>query len=110
MDTRAETWNPEAASLPGDANMIEARNLVNGDRQADYGSPAVAWDAVAKTWSGLLAHVLKRDLTAAECAILMTALKLNREMNRPKRDNRVDAHGYLVVLDHCREAEGADGA
>lgn len=77
----------------------EAQNLVLGDRNQSYGSPAEEFARVAKVWSGLLGPKLKADLDPADIPILMTALKLCRETHRPKRDNRVDIIGYALCLD-----------
>lgn len=92
---------------PGDSEAIEARNLVNGDRQAAYGSPRPAYEAMAQTWSGLLAHKLTAPLTPEDVVILLMGMKLTREARKPKRDNRVDLHGYGIVLAHV--IEGANG-
>ena len=87
---------------PGVAEMREACQLVNGPRQADYGTPRENYAGVAKVWSGLLAPILKRDITPEEAALMMVGLKLQREAMRHKRDNIVDAHGYLLVYQRVR--------
>lgn len=85
---------------PGEDLLVEANGLVNGDRMAAYGSPLPAYVAQAKTWSGLLAHKLKEDLTPEDVVLLLAGMKLVREVRRPKRDNRVDLIGYTLVLEH----------
>lgn len=77
----------------------EATALVNGERQGAYGPPEDSFKAIAKVWSGLLANKLRPgvDIDAADVALLMTGLKLARETNQHKRDNVVDAHGYLII-------------
>lgn len=90
-------------SKPGESEMAEANALVNGDRQASYGSPRGSYEAIAKVWSGILWPILRREITPEEAALMMVGLKVQREANRPKRDNRVDAHGYLLVLSHIIE-------
>lgn len=82
---------------PGVDEVEEALALVYGDRQADYGHPRDSYAAVAKVWSGILAPILKQDITAGQAVLLMAALKIQREANQPKRDNVVDLHGYGVV-------------
>lgn len=76
-----------------------AASLVLGDRNADYGSPDADFAGIALMWSGLLNTVLKRHLTASDIALMMTALKLRRHAHKPKADNLIDAHGYLLCLD-----------
>ena len=88
------------ASRPGEDEMAEANALVNGDRQASYGPPRDAYVALAKTMSGLLANKLNADLEAEDVVKLLIAMKLQREFYKPKRDNRVDIHGYMLVLAH----------
>ena len=80
--------------------MIEADRLVNGERQADYGTPRANYEGIAKVWSGILSPILKRDLTPEEAALCMAGMKLQRQAMKPKRDNLVDAHGYLLVYAH----------
>lgn len=89
---------------PGEDEMQEANNLVNGDRQADYGTPRGNYEGVAKVWSGLLSPILKRDITPEEAALMMVGLKLQRQAMKHKRDNLVDAHGYLLVYSHIKAA------
>jgi len=101
------TARGDGAPLPGESEVEEALSLVYGDRQGDYGSPAEAWGNVAKIWSGLLGPILTRDITAEEAVIMMAAMKLARETNKPKRDNVVDLHGYGVVLSRVK-AERSD--
>ena len=77
----------------------EAQEIIAGARQQEYGDARQSFEAIAKVWSALLRQKLSSDLTAADVALLMTSLKLVRESNQPKRDNRVDAIGYLLLLE-----------
>ncbi len=85
--------------------MIEADRLVNGERQADYGTPRQNYEGIARVWSGILHPILTRDITPEEAALMMVGLKIQREAMNSKADNIVDAHGYLLVHAHIR----ADG-
>lgn len=91
---------------PGQSEMLEANRLVNGDRQADYGTPRENYEGIAKVWSGILTRILHRDITPGEAALMMVGLKLQREAMKPKRDNIVDANGYLLVYAHILADEG----
>jgi hypothetical protein len=103
----ADSAGENESMKPGENEMAEANALVNGERQADYGTPRDNYSGIAKVWSGILSPILKRDITPEEAALLMVGLKLQRQAMKPKRDNMVDAHGYLLVYAHI--AESADG-
>jgi len=79
--------------------LTEAHGLVHGDRQATYGHPAVDFSRTAAIVNVLLAHKLSSDLGPEDVALFMVAVKLSRECHEHKRDNLVDAAGYL----ECRE-------
>lgn len=104
--------NSMANERPGVAEMAEAESLVFGERSADYdaaadvaASIAANYAGVAKVWSGMLSHLLSRDITAEEAALMMAGFKLSREMKKRKRDNVVDAHGYLLLAACCAAEE-----
>ena len=73
--------------------LVEAHQLVNGDRQASYGSPAENFSRIADLWSAYLG----KAVTAKDVAICMALLKLAREANRHKVDNLLDAVGYIAL-------------
>jgi len=80
-------------------NADRAAKLILGNRQDDYGNPRHSLDGIAMMWTGLLNEKLKSGETirASDVALLMTALKLRREMANHKTDNLVDAHGYILL-------------
>ena len=88
---------------PGESEMQEAALLVYGDRQGDYGTPRENYEGIAQVWSGLLHMILKRPITPEEAALMMVGLKLQRQAMKHKRDNLVDAHGYLLVYARVKE-------
>jgi len=77
----------------------EAVSLVTGPRQAAYAHPAVNFRRIAALWSPILGV----EVTPRQVALAMVAVKIAREINRPGRDNIVDAIGYLLTLDACQE-------
>ena len=86
----------ECAFTDKDLSILpEAHGLVYGDRQASYGHPAVDFSRTAALVNVLLASKLSKDLGPEDVALFMVAVKLSRECHEPKRDNLVDAAGYL---------------
>ena len=77
----------------------EAVTLVTGPRQASYAHPAVNFSRIAALWSPILGV----EVTPRQVALAMVQVKIAREINRPGRDNLVDAIGYLLTLDACQE-------
>ncbi len=75
--------------------LHEAHTLVHGVRGEDYGHPYHDFSRTAKIWSAILGV----DVTPEQVALCMIGVKISRECNRPKRDNRVDIAGYAEALD-----------
>lgn len=101
MSKRANTDNREVESdVPP---HIEADQLVNGARQANYGHPLDNFTGTAGIWNGIVHKKLKEPLTAEDVALCMVGVKLSRETHVPKRDNLVDAHGYLMTYQMVKD-------
>jgi hypothetical protein len=75
---------------------LEADRLVHGERQESYGHPLDNFSQTGRMWGALLGIP---DVPAELVALMMVAVKLSRETHAPKRDNRVDGHGYLLTYD-----------
>lgn len=88
----------------GDDLMAEAWGLTTGDRNAQYGRAEDVFEEYAMAWTAVLRARLKpgEAVSAADVAIMMTMLKILRETRVAKRDNVVDAHGYLSLLARIR--------
>jgi hypothetical protein len=94
--TRAEPCDTEPPTI-----LEEANALVYGDRQGDYGHPREDFTRTAILWTGVLHHKLAdgEHITPEDIALCMVQVKVSREVNKPKRDNRVDGAGYFLCLD-----------
>ena len=73
--------------------LTEAESIVNGSRNSDYGGTE-GLERIAQVASILT----NKDLTAMDLALIMVSLKLVRESFQHKRDNLVDACGYMELL------------
>ena len=71
--------------------LLDAHALINGERQSSYGPPTPFFTRTAALWSAYLGHTL----TGKDVAMCMVLLKVAREANRHKRDNLLDAAGYI---------------
>jgi hypothetical protein len=87
----------------------EAARIVLGPRGAYYDSPLRNFDRTGLIWSGILEEKLREGqlISAEDVALCMVGVKLARQAFRHKRDNIVDAHGYLMTIGMIRQ-ERAD--
>lgn len=86
----------------------EADRLVAVDRGKDYGHPLEDFSRTGSLWGPILSDWAKETngddpISAELVGLCMIALKISREINRPKRDNRVDIAGYAKCLEMINE-------
>jgi hypothetical protein len=92
--------------------LLEAEGLVHGNRGSDYGHPLDDFARTAAIWTALFAHKLKDGVSIepADVGLAMIGVKLSRQVNKPKRDNMVDAAGYAetvqMVIDETNRRYG----
>lgn len=97
---RQTTHSERNHMKPIDSSIAtEAVKLVTSDRQASYGHPSQNFGDTARLWS----VILNTEVTAEQVALCMVQVKIARELHAPKRDNLVDAVGYILTYDACQE-------
>jgi len=96
-----ETMSPLGAAEP-EPILHEASRLVHGDRNRDYTHPWDDFTRVGRIWGALLNQ---DPISPRLVGCMLAGLKLSRESQVPKRDNRVDLAGYAECLEMVDERE-----
>lgn len=86
--------NVQIAVTPPKTILEEARDLVYGDRNAQYGHPKDDYAKVATMWSAFLGV----EISPHQAASMMIFIKMSRLAHEPKRDTIVDIAGYAEVV------------
>ena len=76
-----------------------AAELINGDRERDYGTPAENFGRIAAGWS----VILDKDVSAEQVALCMAWLKIARLVNGPHEDSYIDAAAYMALAGELSE-------
>lgn len=71
--------------------LLCAHELINGQRQADYGPPDQFFETCARMWGAYLGQ----RISGQDVCLLMALLKIARESAGSKTDNLLDAAGYI---------------
>jgi hypothetical protein len=94
--------------IKAESVLQEADRLTEGDRNRDYGHPLDDFTRQAEYYTVTLRDLLRPGVSIpwSRIPLLMNCTKMAREINLPKRDNRVDGPGYWKTLDmgHAEEA------
>ena len=91
-------------SVVSETILEEAQRLVHGNRGTDYGEPIHDFGRTALIWEAIFGH----PVTPEQVALCMVGVKISREVNCPKRDNRVDGAGYFETLDMIHQKRAKD--
>lgn len=84
--------------------LQEADALIHGDRKESYGHCLDEYSRLAELVNPALRSKLKAPLEAEDLLLVMVLLKINRHISNPThRDSKVDASGYIGLIDECQE-------
>jgi hypothetical protein len=75
--------------------LLEANDLVSGERSAEHGHPAPNLDRIAALWHAAFGW----DVTGENVALAMVLFKVARAIAGKTRDNLVDIAGYARVIE-----------
>lgn len=91
--------NPHCSDLEKGTVLTEAKEIINGKRNDQYGEPEDSFEGIALRWGRYLSKKNNKDIiiNPIDVAHMMAELKMERELNSPKRDNLADACGYLAI-------------
>lgn len=73
--------------------LFEANDLINGERQAQYGSPQENFSRISAMWSAYLGH----EVAPHQVAVCMALLKAARLSNETKDDSFIDGAAYFAL-------------
>lgn len=77
--------------------LAEASNIINGDRNEDYGDHEREAERIAQFWTSWYGDRMPGGVTPDDVDACMILLKLARERYKHKRDNLVDICGYTAL-------------
>ena len=98
LENLEDTPEQEAPSV-----LEEAHGIIYGDREATYGDPGINLRRIAALWTAYLSNKSgDAALTADDVAMMMVLLKIARQQHQTKRDNLVDACGYLALIERVQ--------
>ena len=86
--------------------LDEAKDIIYGDREKTYGEPDVNLKRIATLWNAYMSAKAQSNSTTIEpedVCWMMVLLKASRQMNTPKRDNLIDAAGYIGLIERIQK-------
>ena len=97
------------------SSLTEANDIINGERQDQYGNPEDSFEIIADFWDSYLSSKYGDqedfEIDSIDVAHMMTLFKIARMLGqKPTRDSYIDAIGYLAIAaDRLLEEETDDG-
>ena len=98
MTARSPGGGPDVAETV----LEEAQRIIYGDRQEAYGHPFDDFGRTGRMWGAILGIP---DIPPATVGLMLAAVKISREVNRPGRDNLTALAGYAGCVALVRERE-----
>ena len=86
--------------------LQEANDIISGEREGQYGKAEDSFARIAMLWNTYIEAKYgdqQFELSAEDVAHMMTLLKMARQMHSHKRDNFVDAIGYMALAHRIAE-------
>jgi len=90
--------NPKASnqkSTQQPSLLDQAKDLINGDRNRDYGDARVDFAKIATMWSAIFGV----QVEPFQVPLAMICVKISRHLHRQKEDNIADIAGYAGLLE-----------
>lgn len=92
----------EVLKKPAQLMLDEAKSVVYGQRQKDYGPAKKNFQDIADVWS----VILGQEVTTEQVVLCMIGLKMARLCKSPDhRDSWVDIAGYVACIDKMERGE-----
>jgi len=79
--------------------LDQAKELVKGDRQEEYGDKLTNHENIAALWS----IFLRKKLTPHDVAMCMALVKVARLMHAHKQDSYIDLASYAAIAGEIDE-------
>lgn len=80
--------------------LMKAMDLINGDREKDYGTPKENFNTIAEMWTSYMGH----KVNASDVCNMMVLLKMARLRNGGHTDSNIDTAGYAALAAEMSEA------
>jgi len=84
--------------------LNDAKKLIGGSRQKDYGDKLTNHQNIAALWS----IFLQVNITAHDAAVCMALVKIARLMHQHKKDSYIDLAAYASIAGEIEERTGKD--
>lgn len=83
--------------------LTEAEKLIHGARNETYGDATEDYTRTVGLFKEMYGDLKVSDLTAIHGMMFMVCVKLSREAHLHKRDNLLDAAGYLALIEEAHD-------